>query len=406
MALNSWQFVLLAATAVALLPVTRGWIRTGIFLALNLAFVSSYWGTAALPIGVGFLLLGYAAIRFVRGRGTAALVCSLTALTAVFIVLRGYSFDASPPSRTAGLGVVAIAGVSFLFFKIVHVVVDVASGTIPHVPFARYLNYCLNFTTVLMGPIQRFQDFATQWDGRDGTSPLAFEQAIDATNRVLRGFLKAFVLAPYLAPYALAPGVAIDTLSATDALLRIYTFYIFLYLDFSGYCDVVIGIGSLMGIRPPENFNFPFLARNVSEYWLRVHRSLTQWLTDYIFTPSYTWALRARGLARHGFLALAACLLLTMLVAGVWHGTTSNFVVFGLIHGVALVVMRGYDQVMTRWLGRGRFHQLQESRVATAAAIFLTYNFTSIAYVFFVLNVGDGMHLLVRLTTLAMELVA
>ena len=76
MALNSWQFLLLAATAVALLPVTRGWSRTGIFLALNLAFVSSYWGTAALPIGIGVLLLGYTAVRFVRGRGTAALVSS------------------------------------------------------------------------------------------------------------------------------------------------------------------------------------------------------------------------------------------------------------------------------------------------------------------------------------------
>lgn len=401
MALNSWQFVLLAATAVALLPVTRGWTRTAIFFGLNLAFVSTYWGASALPVGMAFLLLGYAAIKFVRGRGTAALVCSLTALTAVFAVLRGYGFEDSSPSRTVGLGVVALAGVSFLFFKMVHVVVDVASGTIDHVPFARYLNYCLNFTTVLMGPIQRFQDFATQWDGGDSTAPLAFEQAVDATNRVLRGFLKAFVLAPYLAPYALAPGLAIDSLSAGEALLRIYAFYIFLYLDFSGYCDIVIGIGILMGIRPPENFDFPFLARNVSAYWLRVHRSLTQWLTDYIFTPSYTWALRARGLARHGFLALAACLLLTMLVAGVWHGTTANFVVFGLIHGVALVVMRGYDQVMTRWLGRVRFHTLQESRLATVAAVFLTYNFTSLAYVFFVLNVRDGLHLLGRLTTLA-----
>ena len=399
MALNSWQFLLLAATAVALLPVTRGWSRTGIFLALNLAFVSSYWGTAALPIGIGFLLLGYTAVRFVRGRGTAALVSSLTALTAVFVVLRGYGFDDTTLFRAVGANVIALAGVSFLFFKMVHVVVDVSSGTIPHVPFARYLNYCLNFTTVLMGPIQRFQDFATQWDGRDATSPLAFEQAVDATNRVLRGFLKAFVLAPYLAPYALAPGLAIDSLSAGEALLRIYTFYIFLYLDFSGYCDIVIGIGSLMGIRPPENFDFPFLARNVSAYWLRVHRSLTQWLTDYIFTPSYTWTLRARGLARHGFLALAACLLLTMLVAGVWHGTTANFAVFGIIHGVALVVMRGYDQAMTRWLGRARFHKLQESRLATVAAVFLTYNFTSLAYVFFVLNVRDGMHLLGRLTT-------
>ena len=93
--------------------------------------------------------------------------------------------------------------------------------------------------------------------------------------------------------------------------------------------------------------------------------------------------------------------MLTMLVAGVWHGTTANFAVFGLIHGVALVIVRGYDQVMTRWLGRARFRRLEESRIATVAAVFLTFNFTSLAYVFFVLNVQDGLHLLGRLTTLA-----
>ena len=131
----------------------------------------------------------------------------------------------------------------------------------------------------------------------------------------------------------------------------------------------MIGIGSLMGIRPPENFDFPFLARNVSEYWLRVHRSLTQWLTDYIFTPSYKFALEARVLARHGFVALAASLMVTMVVAGLWHGTTANFLVFGLIHGAALVVMRGYEWTMTGWLGRARFRGLRESPVMTVAAV-------------------------------------
>ena len=403
MALNSWQFLALAAAAVVLLTLTRGRIRTAIFLALNLAFVWTYWGATAMPAGLAFVLLGYGALKFVDGRGTAALAGALAILTAAFVYLRGYTLGALFEPDRATVTLVAIAGLSFLFFKMIHVVVDVASGTIQTISLDRYLNYCLNFTTVLMGPIQRFQDFNTQWDG-PADSSFDVEAAIDATNRILRGLVKAFVLAPYLTPYVLRPGMPFDSMSGTELLLGAYVFYIVLYLDFSGYCDIVIGVGSLMGIRPPENFQFPFLARNVSAYWLRVHRSLTQWLTDYIFAPCYRWALRAGDRAPH-FLLLAGSLLLTMLVAGVWHGTTVNFVVFGLIHGVALVVMRGYEQGMTRWLGRARFRRFQENWLTSAVAIFVTYNFTSLAYIFFALNVRDGVHVLGRLSSLAARLV-
>jgi len=401
MPLSSWPFVLLASTAILTLPAASGRLRSVLFMLLNSAFVWTYWGAAAAPQAIGFLLLGYVTARFVAGRGATVLALALTLLTAVFGYLRGYpaGFIDAPRSNAAGL--VAIAGLSFLFFKMAHVVIDASGGAIGPLSFTRYLNYCLNFTTVLMGPIQRFQDFATQWDDRAVSQRLDLETGIDAVNRALRGALKAFVLAPYLAPYVMQPGMPLNSLGTGELLVRVYGFYVFLYLDFSGYCDIMIGIGSLMGIRPPENFNFPFLARNVSEYWLRVHRTLTEWLTDYIFTPSYKFALEARVLARHGFVALAASLMVTMVAAGLWHGTTANFLLFGLIHGAALVVMRGYDRAMTGWLGRGRFRRLQESPVVTAAAVLLTYNFTSLAYIFFALDAHEGTRVLARLSTLA-----
>jgi D-alanyl-lipoteichoic acid acyltransferase DltB (MBOAT superfamily) len=402
MALNSWEFAALALLAVLTVPVLSGPLRTGVFLAINLAFVWSYWGPAAMPVGLGFCLAGYAAARLVAGRSTGWLVACLVVLTAAFVYLRGYTLGGSAaPAAPTPVGIVAIVGLSFLFFKMVHVVVDVAGGAIAAPRLGPYLNYCLNFTTLLMGPIQRYQDFDAQWTGRSTEVAPTFEAHLDAANRVLRGLVKAFVLAPLVAPYILRPGLPIETLGGGDLLLRIYAFYVYLYLDFSGYCDIVIGIGSLMGVRPPENFRFPFLARNVSEYWLRVHRSLTQWLTDYIFTPAYRAALGARTLGQYGFLALAGSLVLTMLVAGAWHGTTVNFVLFGLVHGIALVVVRGYEQVMVRSVGRTRFRRLAESPYLTAAAVLLTYNFTSLAYVFFVLDVGESGRVFARLAALA-----
>jgi D-alanyl-lipoteichoic acid acyltransferase DltB (MBOAT superfamily) len=400
MPLNSWQFLLLAACAVFVVPIARGSVRTVAFLAINLTFVLSYWGLAAMPIALAFCLGGFGCARLVRGRGAVALFGSLICLTALFVYLRGYTLgEATAPMRLTSGGIVAIAGLSFLFFKMIHVVVDAASDSIEQLTVGRYLNYCLNFTTVLMGPIQRYQDFSTQWDC--GEAPTGFEAYIDASNRTLRGFVKAFVFAPSLAPYILRPGLPIERMGGFQLLLAIYTFYIFLYFDFSGYCDIVIGIGILMGVRPPENFRFPFLARDVSAYWLRVHQSLTSWLTDYIFTPTYRFALRARGMGVFSFAALAVSLLITMFIAGVWHGPAWHFALFGLIHGVALVIVRGYEQLMIRRLGRAGFRRFAERRLVTVCAVFLTYNFTSIAYLFFVLDLGESMRVLERLAVTA-----
>ncbi len=403
MALNSWQFFLLAVTAVLVIPIARGWLRTAVFLGVNLIFVWSYWGPSAMPIGLAFCLAGYVSARLAQRYGMGVLVTSLVVLTALFVYLRGYSLGgAAAPAAPTGVGLINIAGLSFLFFKMIHVVVDAAGGSIEHLRLGRYLNYCLNFTTVLMGPIQRYQDFSEQWSNQ--RAPADLEANLDAANRVLRGMVKAFVLAPVLAPFVLAPGLPIETLGGLLLLTKVYAFYIYLYLDFSGYCDIVIGVGSMMGVRPPENFRFPFVSRDVSAYWLRVHRSLTLWLTDYLFTPTYRFALRSPWLGRHGFLAVAASLLLTMLIVGAWHGTTLNFVVFGFVHGCALVAVRGYDLVMTRWLGRAGFRRFTQRPMVTAGAVFLTYNFTSLAYVLFVLDLGESSRLFKELAMSAVRL--
>ena len=401
MPLNSWQFLVLAVSAAVLLPTTTGVVRAVLFLLMNAVFAGSYWGLSMAPIAVAYCLTGYACARLVAGRPKGALIVAVTVLTVIFAYLRGYSLHTlTTTDAVGGDSVLAFAGLSFLFFKMTHVVIDSAGGAIESLSFWRYLAYCTNFTTLLMGPIQRYQDFISQW-ASPTFGQAGFEQKLDAVNRVLRGLLKAFALAPWLQPYVLGPGLAIESLGAGALLLRAYAFYVFLYLDFSGYCDIVIGVGAIMGIRPPENFHFPFAARNVSSYWLRVHRSLTLWLTDYVFTPTYRALLSSERLGRHGFLALSAALMLTMLVAGVWHGTTLNFVAFGLIHGVALVIVRGYEQVMVRWLGRSSFRAFSDSWPVTAVAVFLTYNFTSLAYAFFVLDLDESLRLFDRLAAIA-----
>ena len=233
--------------------------------------------------------------------------------------------------------------------------------------------------------------------GAKRRSEAGWEAKLDALNRILRGMVKKFVLAELLGSWIIDPSLSLETMSRPELLGRSYAFYLFLYCDFSGYCDVMIGVGSLMGVRPPENFNLPFFSRNVSEYWLRVHRSLTQWLTDYLFNPSYAALLRMRDRFGSPLVALALAQVFTMLIAGVWHGTTFSFVCFGLVHGVFLAVHRCYESLMTGRLGRRGFREFSAQRWVRIAGIALTYNLTSLAYLFFVLEPARVWHVLTRI---------
>jgi D-alanyl-lipoteichoic acid acyltransferase DltB (MBOAT superfamily) len=175
-------------------------------------------------------------------------------------------------------------------------------------------------------------------------------------------------------------------LSLLDLFVQVYSFYFFLYFNFSGYCDVVIGVGSLMGVKPPENFNFPFLAQNISDFWLRQHRSLTLWLTDYIFSPAYKWALTHRWLSSHPLSAVNGALLLTMLVSGLWHGTTLSFFLFGIAHGLFLVVYRTWDTILVRQFGLQSVRVWRTRWPVRLSGIALTFNATAFAFIFFRLN--------------------
>lgn len=398
MELLSIQFFLLCLAAITILPALRGTARWVAFLVLNVWFVWSYVGPEGFVVVGVLCLLGYAFACWARTGGRVATITGIATLTLAFVFVRRYSLLELAVPESWFLNMAVPAGLSFLFFKIIHVVVDSSGDACKELRPTTYANYCLNFTSFLMGPIQRYQDFEEQWSsGHSSNQPNRFEDYVDAMNRVLLGLVKKFVLAEFLRRVSMHSGMDMSSMSAGELLVRLYAFYLCLYCDFSGYCDVVIGVGSMMGVRPPENFNLPFLARNVSEYWLRVHRSLTLWLTDYVFTPCYAATLRNRFFRGRTLLALAISLMVTMFVSGLWHGTTLSFLCFGVVHGVFLVVQRVYERYMTKALGRQRFAQWSKHPIVHVVAVVLTYNVTSLAYVFFVLDLRQVVQVVSRL---------
>jgi len=383
--LLSLRFILLVLATALFMWSARGNLRLFGFLAASGFYAYSYVGPAGMVSTLAFCAAGFGCVLFVR-RYPNRVWLAVTVLTLVFVYARNYSFLQFVLPGELRTTVLATAGLSFLFFKILHVVIDTASATVARMSPWKYLTYCLNFTTFLLGPIQRYQHFESQWDGKTEAIPAQFDAYIDAVNRVLRGMVKKFVVAEYLAAYALTSDAHVETMSLLDLQLATYLFYVFLYFDFSGYCDIVIGVGCLIGVRPPENFNLPFLAANPSQYWLRVHESLTLWLTDYVFNPTYARALRSSWLGTHPLAAMILATMVTMFVTGLWHGTTLSFVLFGLVHGLYLVVFRSYEHAVIHVWGRKALTRLRAQRYWLVVSTIVTFHFTASAYIFFVLD--------------------
>lgn len=397
--LLSIQFFAIALTAIVALGVLRGTARAGAFLAINLVFLWLFVGPVGTATAVGFCALGYGLLRSVQARSPLGLGTVITIAVVVFVYMRHYEFLTWMLPESLLTRLLATAGLSFLLFKILHVLIEARSGTLGPIDAGSYVNYCLNFTTFVMGPIQRFPDFREQWNGERQPIPLRFEAHLDAVLRILVGLVKAYVLAIWFENRGLRPDTDLTALNWTGWFVSSYCFYFYLYLNFSGYCDVVIGVGSLMGVRPPENFDKPFISRNISEFWQRQHRSLTLWLTDYVFSPAYKRALESDRFRGRSLLAANLALMLTMLVSGLWHGTTLAFLLFGLAHGLYQVVYRSWDSFLIRRWGRKRVRAFRERWDVRIAGIVLTFNATAFAFVFFRVET----ELLVRLATAWME---
>jgi membrane protein involved in D-alanine export len=216
-------------------------------------------------------------------------------------------------------------------------------------------------------------------------------------NRVLLGLVRVYVIGALLQPYIMTYTSGTESAPLGTMLLEVYAFYFFLYFNFAGYCDIVIGLGSLMGVRPPENFHFPFLARNASDFWQRQHRSLTLWLTDYVFTPSFKATLRRPWFRPRKVLAVSLALTLTMVVSGLWHGTTLGFLLFGMMHGAFLVTYHIWDSALIARWGRARVATFRAHPLVAAGGMLITFNATAFAFVFFQLGARKGLTLFANL---------
>ena len=304
-----------------------------------------------------------------RGSGPAQrrLLVSLSILLNIGLIASAKYLPFFLPSSAATSWVLPL-GLSFYAFQSLTYTIDIyRRDAKPTSSYLAYLASASFFPTTLAGPITNLPKLIPQWSKRNPLNP---QDSGKAFFLIGLGLLKKFLIADYLAEHLINRVFDLPKLySGTEVLLGVYGYALQLYYDFSGYTDIAIGSALLLGIQLPINFNRPYAALNIADFWRRWHISFSNWLRDYLY-------FSLPGLRSRWKIFTYANLVITMAIGGLWHGASWTFVIWGLWHGFGLAMQRWW-QVL-----RGN-PKPSPNFVARLTRGVVTFHFVLIGWIFF-----------------------
>ena len=257
---------------------------------------------------------------------------SVEALAAVFPKLGA---DANA-AVTRWLPAMPPLALSFFTFEFVHYLVEVSRGGEPIRNPKTFALFAIYFPSLVAGPIKRYREFTAALP--EALARVDLTNLAQGAQRVALGFAKKILLADNLTVALAFHEAAFFSLSAPEAWLFLAALAARILLDFSGYSDIAIGFSQMLGLRLPENFNYPYAATNLRDFWQRWHISLSTWIRDYIYIPL--------GGNRHGPARRLLNLIVAFALCGLWHGAAGHFVLWGLWHGVGLILQATYRRAL------------------------------------------------------------
>ena len=356
-------------------------LRKWFLLAASLGFYAFWnWGFALMLVAVA--AVAYAVGRVVRTEASrpmkrAAVIVGVTGALALLAYFKYYNFALLTADNFGLWGaigyqppfseVVVPIAISFFTFHAISYMVDAYAGRmVPTRSLRDVILYISFFPHLVAGPIVRAADFIPQIEA--GPTQTARPYA-DALALIVSGLFKKVVFANYLS-VAIADPVftAPSQFSAGDIALAIIAYSYQIYFDFSAYTDIAIGVAALLGYRFPENFNQPYRSLSPQEFWRRWHISLSTWLRDYLYIPL--------GGSRHGMARTLLNLMITMVLGGLWHGANFTFLIWGFMHGLAMVANHLWRAVPVR-------ERLQDNFGYKAICLILMTLFIMATWVFF-----------------------
>ena len=349
----------------------------GLIIALSLL-------TYVIGAGLSRSSTGSPGIRrkLAAGAGIAAVLAFLAFFK--YQLIQRLFLPVAGTGGSASTDMIRMIGVSYFSFRMIHFLVESYRKKIQDLDPLAYLDYIIFFPAFISGPINRYNHFASQV-----CSPARSRLAADLRaggERIIHGLFKKLVLAQLLYPHILS--IRPDVLSGMgffDAVLGLYAYALYFYFDFAGYTDLAIGCARLIGIELPENFNNPFLKRNIRELWTNWHMSLTSWLVDYIYWPIVRKFRGFDYFRRHPVFLSNLGMIITFIACGMWHGETANFILWGAYHGVGIACLTIYQRAKRK----ARSPLLQKyfrSKTSTILGTILTFNFFALGLSLFVLD--------------------
>ncbi len=276
-------------------------------------------------------------------------------------------------------GLLLPAGLSFYTFQSLSYTIEYYRGNIERErSLIRYATFVAYFPRLLAGPIERAKNLLPQLHK---TPSISGQDIADGLSLFVVGLFKKVALADYLALYVNKVYTAPEQFQSPALLLATFLFAWQIYFDFSGYTDMARGVARMMGFRLMLNFNNPYLAASLGEFWQRWHISLSSWFKDYVYIPL--------GGNRKGTLATYKNMFLTMVISGLWHGAAWTFVIWGALHALG--------RFATRELERTAFYR---EKVPTLAKQLFVFVFVTFAWIFFKAeSIGDAFVIVSRIFT-------
>lgn len=354
----------------------RGQRRDAAFAVLNLAAVYLFFfhgrSGPALPMYCAYLALivfQYGMLRlFAKSQDRKAWIAFFAPIAALISVR--YTPVWLPPEKAGHISsyLVFFIGISYLAFRSSYLVLEIRNSAVPMPGFFRYAGFCFFFPTILVGPINPYANHLRAFSEEPPSIP-----ARRAGLRILVGLVKYKFIGNVFFRMTYSYMLLDDHYHPwIDLPVAMIFYYLFLYCNFSGFCDMAIGAAGLMGVPVAENFDNPFAARNVKDFWNRWHITLSTYMRDVVFAPLSKFLVRRGGPAQANH-AIALTIAVVFLLVGIWHGVGWNYAAFGAAHALGVVAVHYYTLFLKKRLGRDGFKAYNASRLIHAVAVVLTF---------------------------------
>jgi len=248
-------------------------------------------------------------------------------------------------SKIAGItqysSYIGFIGLSYLNFKVIQIIIEIYDGKITRINFITFLSFITFFPTLSSGPVDRWKRFEENINAKLEKKEYIKDYLIIGLKKIIMAIAYKFILAYLINTYWL---LKIPTnVTILNSIEYMYAYTMYLFFDFAGYSLFAVGTSYIFGIKTPDNFNKPFLSKDMKEFWTRWHISLSRWFGDYIFSRFVLNSMRKKRF-KSRFTASHIAQLITMFIMGLWHGLTVYYIIYGLYQGIALILTDIYQR--------------------------------------------------------------